>query len=280
MATQQCFSLEQSFSIAWAAAAHAMVPPIQQNCEIFDFFHNFHNFHNLDEIVEIVESSPNCGNLKAGEPDRQYLWMERCCYSELVFWEAAGTLKAALIDCTGRPCEITNIFHNFHNFTNFHEIVEIVEILSRIFNCGSKMKTGPRNPDTCSILLNYVLRRRCDGTQNGLGNKSIAYFKNLLIFHNFHNFCDVEIVEIVENKLQLWTRPAEVASGRKRVLEASGELSSGLSECSPGAHGGLAGVVGCFLKPRAFSHNFHNFHNLHNFMKLWKLWISISRSQL
>ena len=71
-----------------------------------------------------------------------------------------------------------------------------------------------------------------------------------------------------------------MASGRKRVLEASGELSSGLSESSPGAHGGLAGVVGCFLKPRAFFHNFHNFHNLHNFMKLWKLWIALSRSQL
>ena len=127
--------------------------------------------------------------------------MERCFYSELVFWKAAGTPEPALIDYTGPRCEITNIFHNFHNFNNFDEIVEIVEILSRIFNCGSMMQIWPPNAGKCSILLNCVLRRRCDGTQNGLGNNFIAYFKNLLIFHNFHNFNITEIVEIVENKL-------------------------------------------------------------------------------
>ena len=76
-----------------------------------------------------MESSLNCGNLKAGEPDRQYLCMERCFYSELVFWKAAGTPEPRLIEYTGPRCEITNIFHNFHNFNNFDEIVEIVEIL-------------------------------------------------------------------------------------------------------------------------------------------------------
>ena len=101
--------------------------------------------------MEIAETSSNCGNPNAGRPDRQYLWMERCFYSELVFRKAVGTPGPALIDYTGPRCEITNIFHNFHNFHNFDEIVEIVESLSRILNCGLKMQTWSLNPGMCPI---------------------------------------------------------------------------------------------------------------------------------